>query len=285
MVARWELSVRLRDRRKELGIPVAAVTDELNLSRTRWSQIENDHTMIAVEKIPPLAELFKFDMDDIAELLDLREAASRRDQAWWLDHQDIVERDLVRFYGLEHGANSIRSYGAVVINGLLQTEEYARLLIEYNPETSRFDRNRLVAIRMKRQERLRDPFPMKLHVVMSEAALKFEFGRPAIVSRQLDHLVEMIHQHPDTISVNVLPFSAHPGGVTGASTFILLEFSTPHLPRSIWEEGARAIGLSEDKELAEFMDMSFEDALERSLDRTASVDIIEQNARLLEGKL
>src|SRR5699024_932925 len=119
-VARWELGLRLRQRREQLGTDVATITQRINFSRNYWSAIENERKILSAEKLRTLLDLYEFDTDEQHELLELREAAKQR--GWWSRYSGLFSDELLRLYGLEHGAYGIRTYESLLIPGWLQTE-------------------------------------------------------------------------------------------------------------------------------------------------------------------
>ncbi len=283
-VARWELSLRLRNRRHELGIGVPQVMKALAISRTRWSQIENDHTMIGANAIPQLASLFRLDQAEIDELVALRMAASTRRDAWWLSVGDLLDHEQARYYGLEYGATRLRNYSATLIVGHLQTEEYARTIISNHPDVSRADRDRHVEVRMERQRRLRGDNPLNLHILMTEAVLNYEYGSPAMLCRQLRYLADLIRELGDTLEVRIIPFSAPASAIVGASIYGLLDFPRPQLPCALWEESVRLHGITEDDEAVKFMELVHEEGTEKALNRDDSLQLIIDRADQLRSR-
>ncbi|MEU9094634.1 helix-turn-helix transcriptional regulator [Streptomyces sp. NPDC048428] len=110
--------------------------------------------------------------------------------------QDVAEarypkkvRDLAK---LEADAVELGSYAGVVIDGLLQTEAYARALYgERRPAYTEEQVDRLVAARMARQSIFeRRPAPL-LTFVQEEATLRRPTGGKNVLREQLEHLLEL----------------------------------------------------------------------------------------------
>ncbi|MFJ2571432.1 helix-turn-helix domain-containing protein [Streptomyces halstedii] len=97
-------------------------------------------------------------------------------------------RDLAK---LEAGAVEIGAYDNHNMNGLLQTEEYARALYEMRrPSFTPEQIERYVAARMARQEIFeRQPMTM-LTFVQEEATIRRPLGGRAVARRQLERLLE-----------------------------------------------------------------------------------------------
>jgi transcriptional regulator with XRE-family HTH domain len=267
-----------------LGIPVARITERLGLSRTRWSQIENDHNMIAAAMIPALAELFELDDEELHDLEALRAAGGDRRQAWWLDYDDMLDDRFVRYCGLEHGASSLRTFNATVINGLLQTEEYAAALIANSPHVSELDRRKMLDVRLKRQQRFVDEPRLKVHAIVYEAALLGDLGSPGMLVRQLYHVADQIEELNQVLEVRVLPFSSRPSGLTGAGILILLDFARPELRTVVWEEHLRGNLRDDSDDLADFLSLIYGQTIERCLDREKSLEMILRRARTIESQ-
>ncbi|MEU4025201.1 MULTISPECIES: helix-turn-helix domain-containing protein [Streptomyces] len=138
--------------------------------------------------------------------------------------QDVEEarypkkvRDLTK---LEAEAVELGSYAGGVIDGLLQTEEYARALYrERRPAYSEGDIERLVAARMARQVVFdRRPAPL-LTFVQEESTLRRRTGGRMILRRQLEHLLELGQLRH--VEIQVMPMEAEEHAGLGGSHRIL----------------------------------------------------------------
>ncbi|MET8973069.1 helix-turn-helix domain-containing protein [Streptomyces hydrogenans] len=120
---------------------------------------------------------------------------------------------------MEAKATYIYSFQAQVVDGLLQTENYARAVLSVRFES---DLDGLVAARIERQRILQGGQPPLLWVVMSEAALRQETGGREVMREQLAHLLGM--QEHEWVKIQMLPFEvgAHAGQ---PGSFNLLRFS------------------------------------------------------------
>jgi transcriptional regulator with XRE-family HTH domain len=112
---------------------------------------------------------------------------------------------------IEAAATQLRSWHPMVIDGLLQTEGYARSLLSMRPNTSAEELDSLVTGRMERQAVLARDIPPKVWVVMDEAALQREVGGPKVMREQLWYFAEASERPNITIEVVPLATGAHAG--------------------------------------------------------------------------
>ncbi|MFD5201200.1 helix-turn-helix domain-containing protein [Streptomyces sp. NPDC058375] len=126
-------------------------------------------------------------------------------------------RDLAK---LEAEAVEIGSYANGVIDGLLQTEEYARALYaQRRPAYTEDDIERLVAARMARQVVFdRRPAPL-LTFVQEEATLRRRTGGRMVLRRQLEHLLELSQLRH--VEIQVMPMEAEEHAGLGGSHRVL----------------------------------------------------------------
>ena len=126
-------------------------------------------------------------------------------------------RDLAK---LEAEAVEVGAYINTVIDGLLQTEEYARTLFSLRrPAYGEDERERLLAARMARQEIMnRHPAPM-LTFVQEEVTLRRPIGGRMVLRRQLEHLLE-IGRLPH-VEIQVMPVGTEEHAGLGGSLRVL----------------------------------------------------------------
>ncbi|MER7452272.1 Scr1 family TA system antitoxin-like transcriptional regulator [Nocardia beijingensis] len=235
-VARWELALRLRQRRLELGIGASSITRALDVSAAYWSHIENERNLLPKDKLERLLSILEIDADEQRELLALREAA--RVRGWWSRYSALFGEDILRYYGMEWGAETIRTYESLMMPGLLQGEEYIRALMLSAGATVRpIEVDQRVEARLHRQRRLTGESPVSLRAVVGEAALRQQIGGPEVLRRQLIHLADLLESHPESIELQVIPFTAA-DSVPASSTYHLLDFASPRLPTLAWHESA-----------------------------------------------
>ncbi|MFJ8583711.1 Scr1 family TA system antitoxin-like transcriptional regulator [Streptomyces sp. NPDC093595] len=123
------------------------------------------------------------------------------------------------FAEMEARASYISTYQAQVVYGLLQTEEYARALLNVD-HPDRVDE--MVAARMERQRILTRENPPVLCVVLDEGLLCREVGGPAVMRDQLAHLLHLLGR--PWVQIQVLPFSVgQHTGMMGAFTLLRFE--------------------------------------------------------------
>jgi transcriptional regulator with XRE-family HTH domain len=104
-------------------------------------------------------------------------------------------------------ASRINGWELGTMPGLLQTEEYARALIRVSRHDATDEEvERLVALRMGRQDIFATPTPPKVWFVIDEAAFRRRFGGTSVMAAQLDRLLD-VASAPGNV-IQVFPFTA-----------------------------------------------------------------------------
>lgn len=131
--------------------------------------------------------------------------------------------------GLEATAEALQTYQGEFVPGLLQTEDYVRSIIhELRTDGLPADEiDRLVAVRMTRQDVLRRPEqPLRFAAIVNESVLRRQVGGSAVMRGQIEHLIEMASQ--SAVRVQVVPFKAGAhAGMDGAFTLLRYEDASP----------------------------------------------------------
>ncbi|MFD9258755.1 helix-turn-helix transcriptional regulator [Streptomyces sp. NPDC059538] len=104
---------------------------------------------------------------------------------------------------MEARATYLSTYQAQLVDGLLQTEAYARAVLGVWSEG---DLDAKVAARIERQRVLDRENPPLMWVVMSEAVLHQEIGGREVMRNQLAHLLAL--KRRQWVQVQILPFEA-----------------------------------------------------------------------------
>ncbi|MGW1494505.1 helix-turn-helix domain-containing protein [Streptomyces sp. NPDC002402] len=120
---------------------------------------------------------------------------------------------------MEARAAYISTFQAQLVDGLLQTEAYARAVLGVRNEENL---DAKVAARMERQRILERENPPLSWVVLSEAVLHQEIGGRDVMRNQLAHLLGL--QGREWVQVQVLPFAAGAhAGLPGSFTVLRFE--------------------------------------------------------------
>ncbi|WP_282782301.1 MULTISPECIES: helix-turn-helix transcriptional regulator [unclassified Nocardia] len=270
-VARWELVLRLRELREQHGFDSATFAKRVGFTPANWSHVEKGRRVLTVNTIGPVLELLEVEGEEREELLAL--LAASKERGWWAKSSALIGTELQRYYGMEYGAEAIRSYDSLVIPGLLQTEEYARALISADVMIRPVQVEQLVAVRMRRQQRLFDDDRPEVTAVVGEATLRQQIGGPKVLRGQLEHLARLLDDS-DAVTVRVIPFTATAGAVLGGSSFHLLDFTAAALPTFGWVESAVFGGAVDDPDQVRDLSFAYVRALDQSLDRAESLEMI-----------
>ncbi|MFF2810988.1 helix-turn-helix domain-containing protein [Streptomyces sp. NPDC058000] len=231
-VRRRRLGQELRRLREDKGLTAEQVAERLLVSQSKISRLENGRRSISQRDVRDLCGVYEVEDRRIVDSL-MQMAKDSRQQGWWHAFGDIPYSVYI---GLETEAASLRTYESLLVPGLLQTPGYAEAVIPGTvPELAPDDLDKRIQVRMRRQERVREPErPLRLWVVLDESALRRVVGSHLIMREQLEHLAE-VSTLPH-VTVQVLPYDtgAH-AGMSG--TFSILEFDDAADSSVVYIEG------------------------------------------------
>ncbi|WP_222854048.1 helix-turn-helix domain-containing protein [Fodinicola acaciae] len=211
IIPRRRLAAALRRLRESAGLSLTEVADELMISKSKLSRLENAQGNPQARDVRDLIRLYRVDGTPEAGNL-MRWARSTTQTAWWSGYRyddSGFASDLKTHVEYESEAVVARIYTIPFVPALLQTEAYARALYRsIEPWRSAEDIDQLVKLRLRRQEVLarRDREPLRLEAVMHECAVHQFVGSGRIVHEQLAALLTL----PEHVALRVLPFSAAP---------------------------------------------------------------------------
>ena len=153
-------------------------------------------------------------------LLALAQDASQK--GWWEEYADSLPEDYQQFIGLEHEATAVAIWHVDVVAGLLQTEGYARHIIDSYDRVEPIAPSqvtRLVRVRMRRQQVL-DRLGLRITVVLDESVLLRRIGSDLMMYEQLQRLAKECER--PNLTLQILPLDGQ-HTVIGES-FVLFGF-------------------------------------------------------------
>jgi transcriptional regulator with XRE-family HTH domain len=229
-VRRRELGALLRALRVERGLTVEQVADRLLCSPSKVSRMETGQRGATARDVRDLCDLYE--VSDPNERTRMTKLAAEGKQAGWWQSYELV--DLATYVGLEADAIAIRSFKSTTVPGLLQTEDYARVIHESAaPDFSSERIDQFVQVRMTRQEALTRESPLQLWAALDEPVLHRLVGGYRVMGDQLRQMAETAKL--PNVTIQIIPFSvgAHPAM---ESSFDILEFGAV-APNVVYVEG------------------------------------------------
>ncbi|UGT41969.1 helix-turn-helix domain-containing protein [Nocardia yamanashiensis] len=280
---RRQLGRYLREGRMQCNMTIAEAAGLMEWSESKLQRLETGNAeKIRVLDIRELCRIYDFDDEFTAALAGLAQQASVK--SWWHEYEDLVPEGFNVYVGLEASARALITYQPDLIPGLLQTADYARVLIgDYWPDAEPDALDRRVQLKLRRQSLLtRKRTPATFDLVVHETALRRLVGSPRVMSAQLRRVADLSTM--STIAVRVLPFSA--GVPTGHTVgpFVILDFGRdtvgkPVEPTVVYLENFLG-DLYLEKQASVDRYLEAYRALQRSaLDESASRDLLRKAAK------
>jgi transcriptional regulator with XRE-family HTH domain len=226
------LGLRLRDLRERAGCTFADAAAVLSVNTTTVRRMEKAEVGLRPLYVKALLERYGVAAEEIDSFLALVEEGNR--PGWWHRYRDVLPDWFSLYVSLEGEASLIRAYEPHCVPGLLQTEDYARVLLRTGfPGATREELDRRVALRMARQELLTRPQAPLLWAVVEEHVLRRRVGGPSVMRGQIDRLVEATAL--PNVTLQIMPFNAgpHPGMF---GPFQLFRFDIQELPDIVYAE-------------------------------------------------
>lgn len=221
-VPRRQLGRYLRDLRNSQRLTVRAAAERLEWSEAKIWRIETGQVSLRSLDVEAMCRIYGATPELTEALMGLAKETKAR--GWWHAYGDVIPEGFDVYIGLEEAAASLSWYESELVPGLLQTESYARTLIEAdNPGVDAGEINRRVHLRLARQTLLtRAIAPPQLSIVLNEAIIRRPVGGREVVTEQLDRLAQV--SELGNVSLRVMSFRAglHHGIMSGP--FVILRF-------------------------------------------------------------
>ncbi|MCD9877190.1 helix-turn-helix domain-containing protein [Streptomyces guryensis] len=228
------LGRRLQELREAARLKREEAARVLRVAPATVRRMEMAEVALKIPYVQVLLETYGVPDDEAAAFVALAEEANR--PGWWQRFHDVLPDWFSLYVSLEGAAGIIRSYEPHFVPGLLQTEDYARAVMEAGtvgqtgPET--IDRH--VSLRMARQRLLDRPDPPHLWVIMDETVLRRPVSiRGEVMREQLDKLLEFAERDRVTLQIAEFKDGPHPGTY---APFTLFRFGEPELPDMVFTE-------------------------------------------------
>jgi transcriptional regulator with XRE-family HTH domain len=227
------LGAQLRRLREAHGFTLDEAGKVIRASGSKVSRLETGRVGFKDRDIADLLTFYGVtDEQQRNALRDLARSANAR--GWWHDYSEVLPSWFEAYVGLEEAATSIRAYEIQFVPGLLQTEDYARAVTLLGHHGAPAEEIELrVRLRMARQSLLAKPQPVHLWAVLDEAVLRRPAGRPGVMRRQLQHLIEAADR--PNVTIQVVPFRAGAHAAAGGP-FSILRFAERDLPDVVYLE-------------------------------------------------
>lgn len=228
------LGRRLQELRETAGLKREEAAKVLRVAPATVRRMEMAEVALKIPYVQILLTAYGVAGDEVAAFVALAEEANQ--PGWWQRYHDVLPDWFSMYVSLEGAARIVRSYEPHFVPGLLQTEDYARSVLEAgtigNAGGDAVERH--VSLRMERQRLLDRPDPPHLWVVMDETVLKRPVSIHGRVMReQLDKLLEFAVRDRVTLQVAEFEDGPHPGTY---APFTLFRFAEPELPDMVFTE-------------------------------------------------
>ncbi|MFR9798828.1 helix-turn-helix domain-containing protein [Streptomyces sp. MS06] len=228
------LGKRLQELREAAGLRREEAAQVLRVAPATVRRMETAEVALKIPYVQVLLETYGVPADEAAVFVELAEEANR--PGWWQRYHDVLPDWFSLFVSLEGAAKMMRSYEPHFVPGLLQTEDYARAVLESGTvgQTTPEAIERHVSLRLERQRLLDRPDAPHLWVIMDETVLLRPVSmRSEVMRGQLDKLLEYAERQRVTLQVAEFASGPHPGTY---APFSLFRFAEPELPDMVVTE-------------------------------------------------
>lgn len=228
------LGRRLHELREAAGLSREEAARILRVAPATVRRMETAEVALKIPYVQLLLTAYGVPESEAMTFVELAEEANR--PGWWQRYHDVLPEWFSMYVSLEGAARIIRSYEPHFVPGLLQTEDYARAVLEAgtigNAGPDAVERH--VSLRMERQRLLERTDAPHLWVLMDETVLRRPVSTGSRVMRdQLDKLLEYAEQDRITLQIAEFAGGPHPGTY---APFSLFRFAEPELPDMVFTE-------------------------------------------------
>lgn len=266
---RRQLGAMLRKLRARKGLTLEEAGQSVGVSKATVSRYETQAGPVKWLVVEGLCRAYGATEAEQKAMVGL--AKDAKQQGWWSSFADSIPETMNLLLTLEDDATREDHFSCVYVPGLLQTRSYSTALQQANEvRLASAEIERLVDIRMKRQEILERPEPPRLWAILDESVIRRVVGSPAVMKEQLGRLLEA-NEAPH-ITLQILPFSK---GAHGAAlgSFVIIGGTEAALDVVYVDLHTGSLFLEKDQELERYR-LAFEYLRAQALDMESSSSMI-----------
>ncbi|QFZ76129.1 helix-turn-helix domain-containing protein [Streptomyces fagopyri] len=268
---RRQLGAMMRKLRTRKGLTLEEAGQAVGVSKATVSRYETQSGPVKWIVVDALCR--HYGATDAERMAVVGLAKNAKQQGWWSSFADSIPESMNLLLTLEDEAVRESHFSCVYVPGLLQTRAYSTALQKANEvplEPAEIER--LVDIRMRRQEILARSKPLQLWAILDESVIRRVVGSPQAMREQLDRLLEASESRH--ITLQVLPFSkgAHAAAL---GSFVIIGGVEPTLDVAYVDFHTGSLFLEKDEELERYR-LAFEYLRAQALDMEASSAMIDR---------
>ncbi|MET9501739.1 helix-turn-helix transcriptional regulator [Streptomyces sp. NPDC006622] len=217
-VRQARLGTELQKLREAAGLKGREAAALLGTDAGRLSQIESGVAGVSEDTVRRLASHYACTDDQLIDALVA--IATDKTRGWWEAFRRVLPDPFLDLSELEHHATYRWDVSYLFIPGLLQTEDYARVVFSYRvPALSAEDLELRVRHRMQRRAVLEGPHAAPYEAVVHEAALRIRAGTRSAARAQLLRILDV--SEADNATIRVIPFDLDGfGGVMSTMAYL-----------------------------------------------------------------
>ncbi|MEU5089663.1 helix-turn-helix transcriptional regulator [Streptomyces sp. NPDC021356] len=268
---RRQLGAMLRKLRARKGMTLEEAGRLVGVSKATVSRYETQAGPVKWIVVDALCR--EYGATDAEREAVVRLAKDAKQQGWWSSFADSIPESMNLLLTLEDEAVHENHFSCVYVPGLLQTRAYTTALQEANEiRLDPAEIERLVDIRMKRQEILARSKPLRMWAILDESVIRRVVGSAEIMKEQLERLLEA--NESSHIRLQVLPFSkgAHAAAL---GSFVIIGGTEAALDVAYVDFHTGSLFLEKDEELERYR-LAFEYLRAQALDVEASSAMIQR---------
>ncbi|WP_054052604.1 helix-turn-helix transcriptional regulator [Alloactinosynnema sp. L-07] len=270
----------MADLRERNGMSRARAAQELKTAESSMSRYESGNVLPVWSTVRTLLDLYEAAAKERKIASDLWDNAN--DEPPSIRLPISTPKAFRRLVNAEREAPLQRHIELSIVPGLLQTESYARALMDagrsLEPPELKIDN--VVSTPIARQQRLVGADPLNLHVLMDEAAIVREVGGADVMREQLAYL--LVASGRKTITLQIIPFGAGAYGSMSGSCVIVDYPQEDETPGVYLEYPAGGAWVDNAEDVARFTTM-FDEVAKQALTPVKSNDLIHKRIKALEN--
>ncbi|MEV5276112.1 helix-turn-helix transcriptional regulator [Streptomyces sp. NPDC051994] len=267
---RRQLGATMRKLRARKGMTLEEAGRLVGVSKATVSRYETQEGPVKWLVVDALCR--QYDATEAERTAVVSLAKDAKQQGWWSSFADSIPESMNLLLTLEDEAVREDHFSCVYVPGLLQTRDYNTAVQRANEmRLAPQEIERLVDIRMKRQDILSRPKPPHLWAILDESVIRRVVGSRSVMKEQLSHLL-LANESPD-ITLQILPFAK--GAHTAAlGSFVILGGAEASLDVVYVDLHVGSLFMERDEELGRYR-LAFEYLRAQALDMAASSAVID----------